>query len=408
LSAVQVAFSLILLSAAGLLLRSLWNLQNVPSGVDARGVIGVDIALEPANYPNSQTRQQFFNQLAARLRALPLVKSVAISDSLPPAGFIHNQPLANLRAPGMPAPEQDSGRVAVSRFVSADYFRTLGIPILRGRAFVDPDMTSSENVMILSASLARYLFASEEPVGRTIAFSQGGGKLSPGYTVVGVAADVKNNGLAAPADAEYYLPRKEITDPNKGRAVSLVARAFHVYDGEAFVTGRSAARADTVEALIRTLVAALDPTVPATIAPLEQRLRQDSALPRFSAALLVLFAVTGMMLAAAGVYGLVSFLVARRTQEVGVRMALGATSAQVVRMILGHSLRWSALGVVVGVAGSIATGHLLQSLLFQVTSGDSVLIGVAALLFLLLAAVAALRPSLLAARIDPMAALRQE
>jgi hypothetical protein len=256
--------------------------------------------------------------------------------------------------------------------------------------------------------MARTLFANENPVGRTISFGLGPGQQSPPYSVIGVAADVKNSGLAAPADAEYYVPRKRILDPNAGRGASLVARALHQYDGEAFVIVRGNLPAEVASRWIRAAVAELDPSVPAVISPMPERLRQVSERPRFSAALLSLFALVGVLLAAAGLYGLMSFLVARRTQEVGVRMALGATPTQVGRLVLGHALRWSVLGIAIGVAGSVASGSVLRSLLYQVPANDPVLIGGAAALLLVVAIAATLLPSLRAARIDPVVALRQE
>jgi putative ABC transport system permease protein len=215
-------------------------------------------------------------------------------------------------------------------------------------------------------------------------------------------------GLAAPSDAEYYVPRKTITDPIAGRGGSMVARSLHLYDGESFVTVRSASRPEAVQGWIRAAVAEMDPSVPAVISPMPERLRQISERPRFRAALLGVFSIVGVVLAATGLYGLMSFLVARRTQEVGVRMALGATPAQVARLVLAHALRWSILGVAAGVVGSFAAGRVLRSLLFRVPANDSALIGAAAVLLLAVSAAATLLPSLRAARIDPVVALRQD
>ena len=408
LSAAQLALSLILLSAAGLLLRSLWNLQNVATGLDSRQVVAADITVGPLRYPNTASRQQFFDDLTNRLRRFPGVSAVAISDTLPPTGFVHSRPLSALRALGMPPAEQTSGRIVAWRFVSPEYFRALGIRILQGRPFQETDVTSNENVIIISASLARHLFGSTDPLGQAVSLFRAPGAESPQYTVVGVAEDVKNNGLTAPADAEYYVPRKRIADPNAGRDASMAARALHQYDGEAFVTVRSASRPDIVTNWIRTEIAAMDPTVPAIIGPMQQRLGQVSERPRFSAALLSLFAAVGVMLAAAGLYGLMSFLVSRRTQEVGVRMALGATPGRIALLVLGHALRWSAVGVAIGVAGSIAAARVLRSLLFGVSASDPAMIGAASGLLLVVAAAAALLPSLRAARVDPVAALHHE
>jgi putative ABC transport system permease protein len=404
LSTAQVALSLILLSSAGLFLRSLWNLQNVAPGLNAQQVVTADITAGPHRYPNAASRQQFFDDLASRLRALPGVSTVAVSDTVPPSGFVHSRPLTGLQVPGMPRVERGAGRIAASRSVSPGYFSALGIPVPQGRAFQEEDVTSKENIVVLSATLARYLFADQSPVGRTIRL----GPQSPEYTVIGVAADVKNNGISATADPEYYLPRKKIMDPNAGRESSLVARALHQYDGEAFVIVRSASRPEAVTGWIRTEIAAMDPSIPAVISPMEQRVRQNSERPRFSAALLSLFAIVGVMLAATGLYGLMSFLVARRTQEVGVRMALGATPARIARLVLAHALRWALLGVAVGLAGSLAAARILRSLLFQVPANDPGLITGAAGLLLAVTVAATLIPSLRAARVDPMLALRQE
>ncbi len=174
------------------------------------------------------------------------------------------------------------------------------------------------------------------------------------------------------------------------------------------MTVRSAFKSEVVMNSIRAAVAAMDPSVPAVIRPMPERLRQGSERPRFSAALLSLFGVVGVMLAAAGLYGLMSFLVAQRTQEVGVRMALGAAPAQIAKLVLGHALRWSALGIAIGIGGSVASGRVLRSLLFQVPANDPTLIGSTALLLLLVTVAATLVPSLRAARLDPVAALRKD
>jgi ABC-type antimicrobial peptide transport system permease subunit len=202
--------------------------------------------------------------------------------------------------------------------------------------------------------------------------------------------------------------RKKITDPNAGRDQSLIGRSLHWYDGEAFVIVRSSARPEIVANWIRTEAASLDRTVPVNIATMQQRLHAVSERPRFSALLLSFFALTGVLLAASGLYGLISFLVAQRTQEVGVRMAVGATPSQIVQLILGHALRWTLGGVVVGLIGTAMAVRSLRSLLFQVPPENPVMFGTAALLLIAVTIAAAWLPSLRAARIDPMVALRHE
>ncbi|HYW42855.1 MAG TPA: ABC transporter permease [Bryobacteraceae bacterium] len=404
LTTAQIAVSLILLSGAGLLLETLWRMQNVAPGVNTGQVVTADITLGLERYPNSLRREKFFDDLLARLRANPLVASAALSDTVPPAGFVHNRPFFVLQVPGQPLLERGEGGVAAWRSISPDYFAALQIPILRGRGFREEERASREQTIVLSASLARRLFPNQDPIGRVIHFRPDG----PDDTVIGVAADVDNSGIPGHPDPEYYLLRRSVTDPQAGANVSLAARALHVYDGEACLTVRSSARAGVVADWIRTEVAALDPTVPMTIATMRQRVRGMSDRLRFNAILLTLFALIGVLLAASGLYGLISFLVVQRTGEIGVRMALGATPARIARLVVDDALGWTAAGIAIGLAGAIVTARSLRSILVEVRAGNLVLFAAAALLLFGIALAAALLPSLRASRIDPIQALRRE
>jgi len=187
-----------------------------------------------------------------------------------------------------------------------------------------------------------------------------------------------------------------------------VARSLNVYDGDAWVGVRSSAPPDAIANWIRTEAAALDSTVPVTIATMEQRLRGVSARPRFSAFLLTLFAAIGVLLAASGLYGLISFLVVKRTPEIGVRMALGATPWRIVRLVVDDAVRWTALGIAGGLAGAAASTHALRGLLFEAPAQQPAVFGAAAGLLLLVALTASLLPSLRAAQTDPVQALRRD
>jgi putative ABC transport system permease protein len=188
----------------------------------------------------------------------------------------------------------------------------------------------------------------------------------------------------------------------------MTGRSLHIYDGEAFLIVRGSARPDAIANWIRTSAAALDRTVPVTIATIGQRMHTVSERPRFTAVLLSFFALIGVALAAGGLYGLISFLVLQRTREVGVRMALGATSGQVVQLILAHALRWTLAGVAIGLVAAAAAARSLGSLLFQVRAENPALFCAAAFLMIAVSVAAALAPSLRAAKIDPMTALRHE
>jgi ABC-type antimicrobial peptide transport system permease subunit len=188
----------------------------------------------------------------------------------------------------------------------------------------------------------------------------------------------------------------------------MAGRALHLYDGEAFLIVRGSARPDVIANWIRTSTTALDPTVPVTIASIEQRVHAVSERPRFAAVLLSLFAIVGLALAAGGLYGLISVLVLQRTREMGVRTAVGATSAQIVRLILANALYWTLGGVAVGLLATAMAARALGTLLFEVPAENPILFGAAALLMMVVSVAAALAPSLRAAKIDPMIALRHE
>jgi predicted permease len=404
LTIAQIAVSLILLSDAGLLLESLRHMVRLAPGMNTEGVVTADITVGPQRYPNAARRQQFFDDLTARLRSNPLVAAAAVSDTVPPLGFIHNRPLAGLQVAGQPALEPGVGGMVSWRLISPDYFTALGIPILRGRGFREAERSSKEEAIVISASLARRLFDNEDPVGRVIRIWP----KAPDSSVIGVAADVDNAGIPGHSDPEYYVLRKRITDPKAGTDVTLITRTLHVYDGEAYVIVRSAAGSGAVANWIRTEAAALDSTVPVTIATAQQRVRAISERPRFDAFLLSLFAVIGVVLAASGLYGLIAFLVIERTQEIGVRMALGATPGRIARLVAYDALRWTAVGIGIGLVGAAITARSLRGILFEVPAENPALFSAAAMVLLATALAATLGPAWRASNIDPMQALREE
>jgi predicted permease len=407
LTTAQVAISLTLLSIAGLLVASLSKLQNVNAGIGVDHVLTADIAIGPTHYPNAQSRQEFFENLASRLRPMPGVDAVAISDTVPPSGFVHSKPLGAVQVVGRAARERRPGGIVAWRRVGPEYFAALSIPMLEGRSFRQDEIAGKAAAVIMSRSLARKVFPGERAVGRSVHLQVDPLDFPPAI-VVGVCGDVPNNGLSQTPDPEYYLPRKKITDPNAGRDAIMAGRSLHLYDGEAFLIVRGSARPDAMARWIRSAASALDRTVPVTIATMQQRIHTVSERPRFTTVLLTLFALVGVILAAGGLYGLISFLVLQRTREVGVRIAVGATSGQIVQLILGHALRWTLAGVAAGLLASAIAARSLGSLLFQVHAESPALFGAAALLMLAVSIAAALAPSLRAAKIDPMIALRHE
>ncbi len=388
----QIAGSLIMLTAAGLMLRTLFKLESVPLGLDTEHVVTAQFTLG-SSY-NSARLLTLSETLAQRLRNQPGVTSVAFADSIPPGGLARSIPFFAMRVPGHPPFQQGVGGMVPWRAVSSDYFRTFRIRLLQGPAFDASDMgTRSTLVTVLSQSLARKLLPGENPIGQRVTLSD-----SRTYTVVGVAADVRNSGLAGSPDPEFYLDRDQLPEFWLSGITS-----HHIA-----VALRSGLRPQFLELLLRDEIRALDPSVPIDVMTMQDRVR-DFALPqRFHAILFSLFAGITLLLAVSGLYGLVRFLVARRTQEIGVRIALGASPAGVAAMIVRSALRFTVAGAVLGIAGALAIGRWLDSMLFQTSSRDPLIISIVAALLISCAIAAALAPSLTAARIDPMTALRAD
>ena len=387
---VQIAVSLMLLAGAGLLLRSLWNLETVALGMDAKSVITAGIDLAQYRYPDSAKQLAFFDQLEARLKRMPGVTALALSDTLPPSGGSQATFLSTIEIPGHTKFSAGTGGMINYRFVTPAYYPALGIPILHGRGFREEDRSSPERPVILSESLARRLFLNgEDPLGKSFRF----GSENEWRTIVGVAGDVKNNGLAAPADPEFYLPWQN--EPAG-------------YYRSAHLTVQSAINPQAIAQWIRSETAAIDPTVPVTIEKMQTRIGKLAQRPRFTAVLLSLFAGMGVLLAGIGIYGVVGFLVAQQTREIGIRIALGATPQGVLKLILLSMLRWTVAGAALGLLGAWFCSRLLESLLFDVRAHDPFLLLAALFLLLAVAFLAAWIPARRAMRVDPVVALRYE
>src|SRR5262249_36758718 len=229
---------------------------------------------------------------------------------------------------------------------------TLGIPILRGRSFREEDRDPNQNTIIISDSLARRLFPNEDPIGKEMRRNQP----SPWDIVIGVAGNARNNpALSDNDDPEYYVVRKHGT-AIPGRKASVIVRTFM--------------NPQAIAGAIRGEVAAMDPTLPVVIETMSQRVNKLADRPRFNAVLLGLFAAIGVSLASIRLFGVISFLVAQRTQEIGVRMALGATSNNILRLVFAHAMRWTAAGILIGLLGSLGATRWLGSLLYQVPERD--------------------------------------
>ena len=383
----QVAISLILLTGASLFTRSLWKLQNQPLGFSTQRVVAVSFTLKRQRYRQAAAQTAFFNQLEERLKQIPGVGSLAISDSIPPRGSM-GRPYSNMSIVGRPPLVSNGGMVAF-RWVSPGYFQTMGIAILAGRAFQEGERAVGVPPVILSASLARRMFGNENPVGHQVVLDGDG----HAFPIVGVAGDAKNNGIAGPAEPEYYRLRMA-NSTQLGRSGAAVFR--------------SSLDPATLSRWIRREFAALDPTLPVVLETMEARVDHLRDRPRFIAAVIAGFAALGLLLAAAGLYGVLSFLVAQQTREIGVRMALGARPRDIGLRVQLRAGAWIAAGVVVGTAGSLALARTVSGLLFEVSPQDPVSLLAPVLALCAAGALAAWLPSRRAARVDPVVALRCE
>jgi predicted permease len=396
LVAAQIAVSVVLLAGAGMLLRSLWKLQNVSLGLSAEQVVTADFILGKQRYSEDVRQLQFFDDIESRLRAIPGVTSFAISDSLPPYGGVRARPFVAIQVEGQPPFQEGTGGMVVWRYVTPGYFNTLGLRIARGRGFEDRDRAAGESTIVLSDSLARKLFPDGAALGQRLNID------GHGSTVIGIAADVRNNGPAGETSPEYYMLRKPTLDATFRNQMPPSGWR------QAKVAIRTPVNPNAMADWIKKEIAAIDPALPVTVSTMQQRVSRLNDRPRFNAVLLALFAGMGLVLAAIGLYGVMSFLVGQRTQEIGVRMALGATPRAITKLVLSHAAVWTLGGALPGLIGSLFAVRAVRSLLFEVPEHDPWTFAVVLPGLLLVALAAAWIPSLRAARVDPMTALRHE
>jgi predicted permease len=395
----QIAVSLMLLAGAGLLLRSLWNLESVSLGMNAEHVVTAQFSLGRQRYGDATRQLAFFNTLERRIVGLPGVQAAAITDSLPPIGGSRGRPRATIEIEGQPRLPEGTGGMVAWRYVTPGYFAALGIRIRRGRAFSDEDRAPAAYSIILTETLARLMFPGQDPIGRHLIFT--GGPREP-FTVVGVAADVRDRGPAADIPAEFYVVRKAVPDVTWNNQEPPMGWR------SAFVVVRTPLDTRLVSGQLRQALAEIDPTLPVTLGTMRDRIGGVTQGPRFFATLLGAFAGIGALLAALGLFGVISFLVQQGRREIGVRMALGAARGDVVRHMLGFALRWTAAGFAIGIPGTLAVSRGLRSLLFQVPANDPASLGAAAGVLATVAVIAAAGPAWRAARVDPARTLREE
>jgi putative ABC transport system permease protein len=385
LAAAELALATILLIGAALLVQTLAHLQRVHLGFDSRGLLTFQLAPPPAKYPVTTKGPLLYRALLESLHAAPGVTGAAVSSGVPlGAGNYTTHPMLTTGRSILPP----GTKIPIDwRIVSPGYFATMGIPLLRGRDFTDADGPAAEPVMIVSESTARKFFGDEDPIGRTLTRSA---DLKTPFTVVGVVGDVRNTALNQESPALYY---------------SSGARVAGLMD----VVVRTNGSADAVLPLVRQRVRALDGELAlANVRTMDEWLSASAAQPRLNSVLLTVFAVVALVIAAVGIYAVLAYAVTQRTREIGLRMALGATRGGVLRLIVGEGMVVGAAGIAVGLAGGLALGRTLATLLFGVTVRDPATFVAVAVVLGLVALAACAIPARRAARLDPMVALRYE
>ncbi|QHS52824.1 ABC transporter permease [Edaphobacter sp. 12200R-103] len=394
----QIAASVVLLAIAILLGRSFRNLESQQTGMQTENVVTASITLGQRDYPTRERGFQFFDGLKTRLAFGPGVNAVAITDSLPPAGGSGGSRMDEIVVAGRPPMVKGTGKVATSRWISPGYFEVLNIPIVRGRDFNEEDVTSSDHPLILSHALAAFLFPNGNALGQRIKLDDITPN-NPWRTVVGIAADVKNDGLAGEEKPEYYKLRRNHSD-------GWDASGFWLRTGILVV--RSSAPNAVIAPWIRTQVAEVAPALPVDIATMETRVSKLAGQPRFQSMVVGFFAVAGLAMAVIGLYGVLAFLVAQREREIGVRMALGASRQEILRLVMGRSLRMIVCGLVVGLVLALMASRALSHMLFHVGPWDPATYLTTIALLVAVGLLATWLPARVACHVDPAVALRAE
>ena len=383
----EVALALLLSVGAGLMIKSFLRLQQVSPGFEANNLLTMNIALPRQKYSQPQQANAFFDQLAEHIKTLPGVKSVGGIDPLP---FSNSNVSTSFLIEGAPAvPLADRPDVG-ERAVTPAYFETMGIPVLKGRSFTAQDRDNTPHVIIVNEALASRYWPNQDVIGKRLGFEDDPSKQA-WREIVGVVGNVKHKRLEAEANPEVYFPYQQLPK----NFMSVVVRTS----------------SDPVSMIpaIRSQVFTIDKNQPVfDIMTMDQRLAKSVASSRFVMLLLGTFSVLALGLAAVGLYGAMAYLVTQRTQEIGLRMALGARRIDVFKLVVGKGMRLAIIGTAIGLVASLALTRVMGSLLFEVTPTDALTFVIVSVVLLTVALLACYIPARRATNVDPLTSLRYE
>ena len=384
----ELGIAVVLLVGAGLLIQSLWRLRQVSPGFKAQNVLTFSLALPEVRYP-TEKQAQFYQDLVAHIESLPGVQSASAATPLPLSGDRFS---LSFETEGRPVAKKDQPSADFFN-VGAGYFRAMGIPLVKGRDFTERDQHKSPQVIIVTETFARQFFPNEDPIGKRIkpGISSYEGEQSSMREIVGVVGDVKNRSLGTEAKPAYYVPQTQVPF----NQLTVVVRTIN--DPHSVVTA------------VTREVSSLDKDLPLfAVKTLDEYLAASVAAPRFNTTLLSIFAAVALVLTIVGLYGVMSYSVAQRTNEIGIRMALGAQARDVLTLIVGQGFKLVLLGLAIGLVGAFSLMRVISSLLFGVTTKDPLTFAMVAGLLAVVALLACYIPARRATKVDPMIALRYE
>jgi putative ABC transport system permease protein len=378
----ESAIAVVLLIGAGLLVRSLIQLQNVSPGFDPHNVLTLRVDLPREKYSTPEKAANFFTQLEGRINGLPGVEHVGLISELPLSGQANDMPYV---VEGRPPVSSDQAFDDDFRRVNTQYFKAMRIPLMRGRNFTEQEVREGAQLVIISDLLARRVFPDEEPIGKRLIMAMG----NVPFEIIGIVGDIRHRALESDPIPAMYMPT------NRAPWMNIVVRT----QGEP----------QSLAGAVRNEVRALDPDQPiAMVRTMDEWMETSVAGPRYRTALLALFAVVALVLASTGIYGVMSYTVSQRTHEIGVRMALGARRADVLKLVVRQGMTLVVIGVGLGLVGAIALTRVMSTLLFGVTAKDPLTFAAVGALLMLVAFVACYLPARRATKVDPLVALRYE